>query len=86
MQDYTTISELLELAKQSGGLPQAVLEHYIAEGANKKEAVRRMREGLSDSAIAISRRCASLLEGGGVTLPCNRRGERTIFTHSPPAK
>ncbi|MBE5790899.1 MAG: L-serine ammonia-lyase, iron-sulfur-dependent, subunit alpha [Clostridiales bacterium] len=47
MQEYTTISELLELAKQAGGLPQAVLEHYISEGANKKEAIKRMRENLS---------------------------------------
>lgn len=47
MQDYTTCSELLELAKKAGSLPQAVLEHHVSEGADKEEAIKRMRESLS---------------------------------------
>lgn len=47
MQDYTTLSELLELTNKAGSLPQAVLDQYVSEGADKKEAIRRMRESLS---------------------------------------
>lgn len=46
MQDYTTLAELLVLAKQSGSLPQAVLDHYASEGADKKEAIEQMRKSL----------------------------------------
>ncbi len=47
MQDYTTISELLELANQSGGLAEAVLKHYVSEGEDRDSAIKRMRESLS---------------------------------------
>ena len=47
MQDYTTLYELTELAKQTGDLAKAVLEHYASEGADKDEAVLLMRESLS---------------------------------------
>ncbi|MBQ3079076.1 MAG: L-serine ammonia-lyase, iron-sulfur-dependent, subunit alpha [Clostridia bacterium] len=47
MRDYSTIQELIELAKNAGSISEAVLNAHAESGEDREEARRRMTESLT---------------------------------------
>lgn len=47
MLDYSSLHELLDASRQAGSLWEAVLNHYVSEGADRDAAINQMRENLS---------------------------------------
>ena len=46
MIDYTSVSELLEISRETGSISEAVIRHYTENGESREAAVKRMTESL----------------------------------------